>query len=356
MAGGLERNIILTANYFATLGHNVSLITFDLPGSEPFYPLDERVTWHCVGKTTPHTPINFFDRFRLMGRIRKKLKAQRATILVCFHHGILGRFITAATGLNVKIICSERNSLTIYQHIRANKWNANFFLLALVKRITVQFEEYTQQYPRWLRKKIITIPNPVSQPNAFANTLKANTQGRFQLLCIGRLCKQKRQDLLLESFNEISSEINLWDLVFVGDGDKKNSLRSRAKELNLENRVFFHGNTSDISETLGSSHLFCMPSEWEGFPNALAEAMAHRLPCIGFDNCAGVKHLIKNGHDGYLVQGEVNSKSLAHSILALIKDPTLRDKLGANAQKKMMAFEPKMVLQKWDKLVEDVLT
>ena len=162
MPGGLERNFVSLANAMARRGHTVSLITFDQQDARSFYPINNDVRWHKVGVSRPHGPIGFADRLRLIWAIRAALKDARASVVVCFHHGILVRFVLATFFTGIRLIVSERNSLTLYNHLRKSKWNLNFLFLFFADYITVQFPRYVREYPRILRPRISAIPNPVS--------------------------------------------------------------------------------------------------------------------------------------------------------------------------------------------------
>ena len=157
MPGGLERNIIRLANYLTEQGMEVSLITFDLPGAKPFYPLDSKAELHCLGEQAPHGSIGFLERCRMIKKIYQLLNAgNESSTLICFHHGILFRFIFAAWAARSKLICSERNALEMYEYISSSKWGVNFCLMALADKITVQFPEYISSYPALMRKKYLS--------------------------------------------------------------------------------------------------------------------------------------------------------------------------------------------------------
>src|SRR5262249_39982234 len=138
------------------------IVTFDRSDAAPFFPIDSRVAWSKVGEAQPHGSVTFRQRLRIIRRCREVIaKAGDRPIVICFHHGILIRFLLATVLLRASVMCSERNSLTHYNFIKLNKWNLNFLALFLIKRIIVQFPSYVADYPRLVRSRIAVIPNPV---------------------------------------------------------------------------------------------------------------------------------------------------------------------------------------------------
>lgn len=350
MAGGLEKNIVLLANHFARCGKRVSLVTFDTPGVTAFYDLNPSVEWHQVGRTKPHAPIGFWERLALIGRIRSIVKNMDRPVVVCFHHGILPRFYLACLLLGVRLVCSERNSISLYQHIRQAKWSLGFMMLTLADRITVQFPGYVRDYPMWLRRRIRVIPNPVYAASGAASPQLPGPDGRYKLLTVGRICAQKNQQALVSAFAEVCHAFPEWDLHIVGDGEATEDLAAFIRARDIAGRVFLHGKQRDVPAWLKSAHLFCMPSRWEGFPNALAEAMAHGLPCIGLNSCAGVRDLISDGITGRLVAVD----ELQQPLRELMGDPALRAAMGKASKERISRYRPEDTFRRWDELMAEL--
>lgn len=354
MAGGLERNIIRLANYLASSGYEVDLVTFDSSADQAFYSIDSRVKWHAVGTTRPHHKITFIERWRLIKKLRRvcQLRSSQVTILIAFHHGILFRLKVATLFTKVKLICSERNSLSLYRYISSRKWNLNFFMLFFVSRIVVQFPSFISEYPLLLRRRITAIPNLVSQISIKESQFKVSNQDKFLLLSVGRLCDQKNYPCLILAFKQLSDKYPQWDLVIVGSGNFKNSLQEMIVDLDLQNRVKILDATKDINSWYEKSHIFCTSSRWEGFPNALAEALAHGVPAVGFNGCAGVRDLISNNVNGLLAEGNGQVDFLQTQLDFLMGNPELRQKMSLAAKSSVAKYAPEHVFPKWEKLLD----
>ncbi len=345
-------NIIRLANAMAERGYRVGLVTFDLPGSVAFFPIDKRVSWHQIGETEPHGKVSFLQRLRLIWRCRCAIAGYgRGASVVCFHHGILIRFIVASLFLGTQILCSERNSLSHYNFIKARRRNLNFYALYLVQRIVVQFPSYVRDYPARLRRKITPIANPVLRAEVQARPAAASDSGRYVLLCVARLSHQKNLDILIAAFAGLAAQFPAWDLYIVGEGSIRAELAGLISAKNLTNRAFLPGSADGVNGWLEKSHLFCLPSKWEGFPNALAEALAAGLPAIGYAGCAGINELIMSGRNGLLVEGNGKLGSLQAGLSMLMANDERRSAMGAAARESMKVYEPSAVFSQWDQLL-----
>lgn len=249
--------------------------------------------------------------------------------------------------MRLKLICSERNSLTLYKHIRQAKWSLGFLMLALANKITVQFPGYVQDYPFWLKRRISVIHNPVDPTTRRATPSQPGPDGRFRLLTVGRLCAQKNQKLLIDAFAQQCQHYPQWNLHIVGDGEAYDELAAHIRDLNLSGRIFLEGRQENIPVWLASAHLFCLLSKWEGFPNALAEAMAHGLPSIGLKSCTGVRDLIADGETGLLA----DEQGVAQSLRELMEFPGKRKAMGDAAAEFISRYPPEASFQRWDALL-----
>ena len=351
MAGGLERNIISIANYLAD-DHRVQLVTFDWPSKKSFFHISDNVRWHKIATSSPHAPIGFFDRLRVMLNLRRVIKATSNPVIIGFHHGILVRLILSSLGLRRSLIVSERNSLSLYKHISASKWNANFLSLHLIKKITVQIPAYKLDYPFTLRGRIVCIPNAVSEEYSPPIIHRALKEHRTRnILAVGRLCAQKQFDHLIIAFAKISPSFADWRVTILGDGEYRSELLALIQRLGMNDKVMLVAATDDILSYYSEADIFCTTSKWEGFPNALVEAMAMGIPSIGYETCEGVNHLIDNGINGRLVQSDPRHLKLADSLEYLMKNGNLRHRLGMAAATSVEQYHPHQILPKWQALI-----
>jgi glycosyltransferase involved in cell wall biosynthesis len=182
------------------------------------------------------------------------------------------------------------------------------------------------------KSRLFHLPNGVNlerfqntDGNALRKTLGASDGGVI-LGMAGRLERQKRQGDLIRAAKILSSRGLKLRVVFAGEGRERPALAQLAKELEMTERVTLLGFVEKIEDFLAGLDLFVFCSEWEGMPNAVAEAMACGRPVIAA-NIPGVKELIKHEKNGLLYPpADVNA--LASRIERLVKDKPFASELG----------------------------
>ncbi|MDB9733871.1 glycosyltransferase [Porticoccaceae bacterium] len=120
------------------------------------------------------------------------------------------------------------------------------------------------------------------------------------IISVGRLIPLKKNIDLIEAFHNLQKEDSNLELIFLGDGPSKNSLKGLSKKLGISSKIYFLGNVSNPFYYLKRSNLFVLNSEIEGFPNVLVEAMACNLPVISSDCKSGPREILQNEKYGLL--------------------------------------------------------
>lgn len=187
-----------------------------------------------------------------------------------------------------------------------------------------------------LGDKISTITNGVS----FSPAQKTREAVRAELglsssdvvgIIVARIDHLKGHDTLLHAAVMLQKKAAPFILLLAGDGAERNNREQMAQELGLKN-VRFLGFRSDVPDLLAASDFFVLPSLTEGLPLSILEAMSHGLPTVATD-VGGIPELITNGQEGFLVP--VNDPALlAQAIETVIRNPALRDEIGAKAHRK----------------------
>lgn len=130
-----------------------------------------------------------------------------------------------------------------------------------------------------------------------------------RLVCVGRLCEQKGQALLLAAAARLHAEGIDFRLVLVGDGEMRRPLEARIAEHGLGTRVEITGWASgdQVRAHLHGARALVLPSFAEGLPVVIMEALALGRPVLS-TSVAGIPELVRPGENGWLVPaGDVDA-------------------------------------------------
>ncbi|MEC4019160.1 glycosyltransferase [Streptomyces sp. H27-D2] len=145
--------------------------------------------------------------------------------------------------------------------------------------------------------------------------------------CVGRLCRQKGQDVLLRAWPRIAAEVPGSRLVLVGDGPQAAALRAAAPR-----GVVFAGRTGDAVPWYTAADLVVQPSRWEGMALSPLEAMACGRPVVVSD-VSGARESLPDRHAPVCLVPPGDPGALARALAALLADAELRETLGQQARR-----------------------
>ena len=352
-SGGAERVLCRLADCWVQRGHEVTLLT--LSSEQPFFQLDSRVRHLALGIDSPS--CSRFEALRAnVGRLhvlRRAIADSSPDVVVSFLDATNILTIFATLGMRLPVIVSERTDPFHNDQLRRIWCALRRVSYPLAAKVVVQTEAVLARMKPRLGKIVTAIPNPVVDPGARHSAHDASLAEPKWIIGIGRLSKEKGFDLLLEAFAQIAGKHVDWSLRILGDGPAFASLERQIRNLGLEGRALLLGRTSDPFPLLVESSLFVMSSRFEGFPNALCEAMACGLPVISFDCPSGPSEIIRNGVDGILLPRE-NLSALADAMDSLMSDPDRRKSLAAHAPEIIQRFGLERVLDEWEQLFSEV--
>jgi glycosyltransferase involved in cell wall biosynthesis len=186
---------------------------------------------------------------------------------------------------------------------------------AMVVVLTEEQRDTTVSRYRVDPRRITVIPNGVDLSRFSCSKRTLHSPPR--LLFVGRLSAQKNVLLLLRALDGVSSE---FDTTLVGEGELEGELRRAARDLGLQN-LTFHGRAdgAELVELYRRADVFVLPSEREGMPLVLLEAIAMGLPIVATD-VPGSRDVVVDGLNGLLVPlGEPDQ--LRQALLSIARDP-----------------------------------
>lgn len=159
-----------------------------------------------------------------------------------------------------------------------------------------------------------------------------------KLVCVGRLCEQKGQLLLIEAAKKLADANVDFELVLAGDGEMRQQVEALIVQYALQNRVTITGwiNSEAVRQHILDSQMLVLPSFAEGLPVVIMEAMSLKRPVIS-TYIAGIPELIKHGENGWLcVAGDI--EDLSQTIQRALSTPLEKlQEMGAAAYTRVIA-------------------
>lgn len=349
--GGAERVLCEVCSGLADRGHTVSVVTYDPAGAPSFYPLDPRVRRLSlpIGAATQATSPG--ETLVRLPALRHLVRDERPDVAIGFMHSIYIPMALALIRSGVPLVASEH---IVYRHFANRPLERALLNLVppLLAGITTISQAASDTFPSRIARCMTVVPNPVG---ASATALADPAGGpRKILLTVGRLEEQKDHRTLIAAFARIAGRFPDWNLRIVGAGSLRSALQSQIEAAGLLGRVELPGIVSDVSAEYRGAQLFVMPSAYESFGLATAEALAHGLPAIGFADCPGTNELIRSGRNGLLVEGENRALTLAEGLCEAMASAPLRNQWAAEGPRSVAMYRLPDVLNAWEQLLRSV--
>lgn len=354
--GGAQKVISIMANYWAEKNWPINLLTFDDGRQSPFYELHPAIIHRPLGIAGRSSSIfrGVANNLHRLWVLRRSIRASRPDVVVSFMDRTNVLTLLATLGLKLPVVISERNDPT-RNPIGSVGWDLlRRWLYPRASCFVAQTQEMLAYFKEAVHRRACVIPNPVpSLPKAQADTGNDHGREKKTVVAMGSLIDQKGFDLLLQAFSRIADRHPAWALVIWGEGPLRTSLEGQRDQLGLQDRVYLPGRTRKPFETLRQADLFVLSSRYEGFPNALCEAMACGLPVISFDCPSGPHDIIRNGIDGLLVPPE-DVEALAVTMDRLMGDEAERVRLSRRAPEVLERFGVEKVMKMWEEVLHEV--
>lgn len=352
-AGGAQRVMSLLANHWTQAGCHVCVLAFSGPGAEPFFPLDSQVEYVPLGIEWKSSNLieGIHNNIRRIIHLRRAIRASAPQVVISFMDQENVLTVLATRALGVPVIISVRvdpiASPTggIWSFLRNRVY-------PFATRIVVQTLRVRQSFSQKLQDKVAIIPNPVlSPPPVTCPRLLASTHS---ILAIGRMTEQKGFDLLIRAFARLALRYPDWRLTILGDGPLRQEIECLRNELGLTEVVGLPGEVRNIDDYFSQADLFVLSSRYEGFPNALCEAMARGLAVVAADCRTGPREVIEHGVNGLLATaGDVDS--LAECMDRLMSNEADRKKFGSNASQIKDLYNCQKIIKMWESLIEELV-
>ncbi|TXN35971.1 glycosyltransferase family 4 protein [Flagellimonas hymeniacidonis] len=344
--GGAERVVTTLANELSKV-HSVCIIT--LIKSIPYYTINKNVkVLYCAEKIAPskNSLQALKTNFQLYKKISSLIHKEKIDLLIGFITSANILSVLAAKRQGIPCIISERNfpmhanTPKMWKILRRLLYRKSDFLVVQTEEIRDYFKSLMPE------DKILILANPIAPEISASRDSKIKKENI--VLNVGRLTYQKSQDTLIRAFANIENKN--WKLLIIGEGNKRMEYEDLIQKLKLGDRVLLVGNTNDMPHYYNRASIFAFPSRFEGFPNALLEAMHFGLPCVSTDCPTGPSKLINNGSNGFLIPID-SPETLEKKLSELINNDVLRGNMGKKAVESTIKFETAPVTEQWNDVI-----
>ena len=365
-SGGMERVLTTKANYLTNqLGYDVSIITTDDKGTNPYFPLSDKI--HVIQLDVNIDSLWQYPVWKRLYLYRKKMGIFKQRLERCLT--LLKPDITISLlRREINFLCDIKDGSAKVGEIHFGRYKyreANFSFLPdvvnqwITSRWMAQLDKNVKRLERFVvlthedatywkgLTNLTVIPNPITiKQGHFAD---CNTK---QAIAVGRYTNQKGFDLLISTWKIVHKNHPDWILNIYGGGDRE-AYQKLVDELGLHNVIRCNGPVNDIVTKYQDSSIFVLSSRFEGLPLVLMEAMSVGLPPVAFTCPCGPKDIIHNGEDGILCENG-NIDNLAEGICQLIEDEQLRKKIGQKAAQNIQRYTIDIIMKQWDELFKEI--
>jgi glycosyltransferase involved in cell wall biosynthesis len=240
-------------------------------------------------------------------------------------------------------------------------------MLPQVSQVIANSTWVQRDYAEWAgidRARVAVCPNGISV-SSLSPSERAEARARVRsehciaqdttvVVNVGRFSREKGQMSLVEA-NRLLRDRQGRDRIawlLCGDGPTMPDVKAKAEEYGLTNMMFI-GRTQAVGDMLSASDIFVMPSDFEGMPNAMMEAMAAGLPCVSTTR-SGAIDVARDGIEALYYEAR-DAEQLANHLDTLINNPTRASELGAAAAERIKKFDMPTFVNNFEAILDGVL-
>ena len=350
-----------------TYSHGGELIDLKLP------PRESR-----IGKL-----VNIVKRVVALKKIKKKYNIEHS---ISFLDG--PNLINVLSKRNEKTIVSVRNfmSLSKKKNYFLTKILTKFILkradkiVAVAKAIEIDLiKNYSANEHKTLtinnycdEKRLMDLANQKDT----SNIINMDEDNKY-IVTAGRLTQQKGHWHLIRAYKRVVEKVPNSKLIILGEGVYKNKLIKLSRDLGLENNIIMPGYINNPHKIISKSHVFAFPSLYEGFSNALLEAMACKIAIVTSDCDSGSREIIAPDTpfdkktkeiefarfgiitpvcDYNQFNAEVpltrEEKILSNALIEMLTNESLRTYYAKNSRNRLKDFSPQIITERWRTIID----
>jgi len=357
--GGAERVTANLANHWAARDWTVTVATLATV-AEDVYGLDTKVRRIALdlAQDSPSLIAGLWNNLRRVATVRRTLGLQEPDVAIGIMSTASCLLALAKGGNSCVTIGTERSYPPmmplgrVWEAIRRRAYGRLDAVVALTREGANWINANTNARMVRVIFNPIPFPFPVGDPVLRPETVL--NPARKLLLSVGSLSPPKAFDRLIRAFAVLAPEFADWDLAILGEGSLRPALTALAQDLQVTGRLHLPGRAGNVADWYRAADLFVLTSKFEGFPNVLAEAMAHGLPVVSVDCDTGPRDIISDGVDGVLVP-QNNRDALVLALRQMMANDAMRQEMAAKAKEIRERLSLEAIACQWENLFETLI-
>lgn len=171
------------------------------------------------------------------------------------------------------------------------------------------------------------------------------------IVAVGRLVEQKNFNLLIDVAKILNERMVECEILILGDGEQREMLDKKIKELNLKKMVKLMGYIKNPYPYMREADVFCLTSLAEGFPTVIAESLALDCPFVS-TRVAGVNELSGYGKCGIVVENK--KESIANALINIIENEELKKSMAKNCKNIINQYTIKNQIENIEKMIHEL--
>lgn len=284
-------------------------------------------------------------------RLREVFTCYKVSI-VHTHLPVLKYTVPAVMGMSkrpkmVHTIHSMAIRETASRVARAFNWICFRSRLVVPVALDEQIQKSIREVYGLGEEQVPVIPNGVDLEQFCGTCERHRANGVVRVLHVGRFMTAKRHATLIEAVAKAVARTDGLQVVLVGDGPLRAEVERQVEGFGLSEKVSFAGLQSTVAGFYQDADIFVLPSEYEGLPMTIIEAMASGLPVIA-TRVGGIPSLIDDGYNGMLI-GK-SSDELADALCELAADEELRKLYGGHGLEVSKRFSVERMAVRYERL------
>ena len=297
--------------------------------------------------------------FKIYSIVKKtfKNKTDKNIFISAHHHANIFSIIFLRLLKNIKIIGIERtdiSELLIFDNILTYSKNLLIYLLVKVfyrkaDLIISNSKSGKKDLSKLCNTRVVNIPSPSFR--FIIKKKKKKITKIFNLIAVGRLVKEKGYKTIIKALYNL--KIKNFTMQILGDGPEKKNLMNLISTLHLEKKIKLIGFKKNVTKYYDKSNLFINASFFEGFPNAVVEAINHNIPVICSNCKGGMNEILSNGKGGDMFP--VNDfEELSKKISLFFKNPANLNKKLIVARRNIKKYSISAHVKKYEKVFYEI--